>query len=178
MATATFATLKCTGSGAETETDVSAHPCFLNADIVSTDTASYPIKAPIAGGNPTYSYELWLKLRCTAAPDSYCQNFKFYGPDHRPDYLDSPGNKMTINVATTATGATPVNTVSSVATTRQDTNYYSAGTALTLPVDPGDSKINAVNEETNYLVLQLKVEEAATQGAIASYVPNISWEEV
>lgn len=175
MATATFATLKCTSWGAATETDVSAHPCFLSADIVSTDTASYPVKAPVAGGNPSYSYELWLKLRCTAAPDNYCQNFKFYGSTLRPD---SPTDKLTVYVGTTPTGATPVNTASSVATVVQHTTHYSTGTALTIPVDPGDSKINAVNEETNYLVLQLKVEEGATQGAIASYIPNVSWEEV
>jgi hypothetical protein len=176
MATASFITLKCTGTGAATKTDCSAHPCFLSADIVSIDQASYPIKAPVSAiSNPSYSYELWLKLRCSAAPDSYCQNFKFYGSNVRPD---SPTDKLTIYVGTTATGATPVNTASSVATAIQHTTHYDLGTALTVPVDPGDSKINAVNEETNYLVLQLKVEFGAAQGVMASYVPNLTWEEV
>ncbi|MCK9568822.1 hypothetical protein M0R72_07775 [Candidatus Pacearchaeota archaeon] len=178
MATASFITLKCTGTGAATETDCSAHPCLLSADIVSTDQASYPIKAPVSGGDPSYSFELWVKLRCTAAPDSYCENFTIYGPDHSPSYLDTPADKVTINIGTTATGATPVNTASSVATARQDTTHYSVGTALAIPVDPVDSKINAVNEETNFIVMQLKVEEGATQGAIETHVPTLSWEEV
>jgi len=176
MATATFATLKCTGSGAATKTDCSAHPCFLSADIVSTDQASYPIKAPaLAVSNPNYSYELWLKLRCTAAPDSYCYNFKFYGSSDQPD---SPVNKLTVYVGTSPTGATPVSSASSVATVAQHATHYDLGTALVIPVDPVDSKINAVNEETNYLALQLKVEYGASQGAIATFVPNVSWEEV
>jgi hypothetical protein len=176
MATATFATLKCTGSGAATETDCSAHPCFLSADVVSIDTASYPVKAPVsAASEPNYSHELWLKLRCTAAPDNYCYNFKFFGSNDQPD---SPVNKLTVYVGTTPTGATPVSSASSVATAVQHTTHYDLGTALTIPVDPVDNKINAINEETNHLVLQLKVEFGATQGAIASYVPNVSWEEV
>jgi len=171
MTNASFTTFKCTGSGAATKTDCSHHPCFLSADVVSTDTASYPVTAPLSGST-NYSYELWLKLRCTSAPVNRCENFEFYGSQAQPDSF------LTVFVGTVAAGATPTSSKSGVAVDVVHTTRYSPGTALPLGVDPGDGKIDAVNEETNYIVLQLGVEVGATRGTMQTFVPTLSWDEV
>jgi len=167
MALAAFKLVKCTGTGAATETDCGKHPTFLSADIVTLEHATYPISVPIsAGSSPNYSYEIWLRSQCTGAPDNYCQNFKVWGPAEQPDAGDTPGNRLTINMGTTASGATPTDSASSVATVAQHSNYYSQATGLSIGVEPVDDKIDAVGEKTDYIVQQLKVEDLAQQGGM------------
>lgn len=172
MAIAAFKLVKCTGTSAGTETDTSKKPTFLSADVHDANPANYPIAIPQTLADPAvYSFECWLRWECTTAPDNYCQNFKVWGPSSRP------GNGITIYFGTTGTAATPTANQSSVATVRQDTNYYSAGTALAIGVVPGDSKINAVGEKTNYLVGQLKAEYGAASSNIETQPFNFGYEE-
>jgi hypothetical protein len=179
MAIAVFKSVKCTGTNAATETDANNHPCYLAADIHTENTALYPVGAPKdLASSPNYSFETWLTFECTSAPDQYCQNFKFYGPNQQPDAGDNPGNKMTIMAGTTPTGVTPTDNPSSVATVVQHTNYYSPGTALSLPVIPGDDVIDAVGERTEFLVLQLKVEYEVQKGDMETQSYVIDYEEV
>lgn len=178
MALAAFKLLKCTGTNAATEADCSKHPCFLSADLNSTATTTYPIAIPADADSATgdsYSYENWLRLECTSVPDNYCQTFKVYGPSTQPD---DPTNKLTVMIGTTDTGVTPTANASSVATTIQHTNYYSAATGLSIGVEPSDNQIAAVGEKTDYVVLQLQVEYEAEQGDISTVVGNWSYEEV
>jgi hypothetical protein len=178
VALAAFKLLKCTGTNAATETDCNKHPTFLSADVTSLDTSAYPIAIPVsAAASPNYSYELWLRLECTAAPDNYTQNFKIWGPDQQPDAGDTPGNRMTILIGTTATGQTPTDSASTIATTVQHTNHYSQATGLSVGVEPSDGKIGAIGEKTDYVVLQLKVEDQAQQGDLQTIVFNWSYEE-
>ena len=178
MALAAFKLVKCIGTDAATETDCNKHPTFLSADIVSDDHATYPIAVPVsAEASPNYSFEIWLRSQCTGAPDSYCQNFKVWGPADQPDAGDSPGNRLTVYIGTTASGATPTDSASSVATTAQHSNYYSQATGLSIGVEPGDDKIEAVDEKTDYVVQQLKVEDLAQQGDIQTILFNWYYEE-
>lgn len=178
MALAAFKLLKCIGSGAGTETDCDKHPTFLSADVVSLETDTYPISVPVsAAASPNYSFELWVRLECTAAPDNYCQNFKIWGPDEQPDHGDTPGDKMTIYIGTTASGATPTDSASSIATTAQHSNYYSQATGLAVGVQPSGDQIDSVGEQTDYVVLQLKVQDQAQQGDLQTVVFNWYYEE-
>lgn len=180
MAFAAFDLKQCTGTNAATETTLSGKvAAFKNVDSVSLDTAAYPVPVPKdIGSSPAYSMELWFILVCTAAPDNYCQNFKWWGAANRPDYQASPPNKVTIMAGTTSTRTTPTSSASSVATVSQHDHYYSEGTALAIGVEPGDNKINAVGEKTDPLVLQEKVELGAAQGDLPEQVYFWSWEEV
>jgi hypothetical protein len=177
MAIATFKLTKCTGTAAggvlPTETDTSRTPMFLSSDIHSTVTTDYPIAIPATG--TTYSYECWLRLECTVAPDNYCQTFKVFGPSAQPD---SPNNKLKIYIGTTGTATTPTASSSSVATTQQNTNYYSSGTALAVSVIPGDAKIDAIGEKTNYIVLQLQLAVGAARGNMGLQPFYIQYDEV
>ena len=172
---AEFVLKKCTGTNAGTETDCSFAPHFLNADLYTSSPENYPVAIPInAMSSPNYSYEVWLALICTAAPLNYVNNVKVYGPGTRP----LGDAKLTIYIGTTATGVTPSDNQSSVATTRQDTNYYQPGNALSWPCAQGDNKIELQNERTQYLVMQLKVEDGVTQtGSLGEMVFHITYEE-
>ena len=158
MSIAAFTLYKCTSTDAGTETDVSKHPCFLRADVASTDTASYSVAVPSTGTN--YSYEMWVRLKCLVAPDNQCENFVIWG-ENTP-----PATGITIYMGTTDTGVTPVDTVSSVATTQQDTNYYDQGTGLAIGVIPSPAIIEAFDEKTDYVVLQVRVGTTASQGSL------------
>lgn len=182
MALAAFKLVKCIGTNAATETDCDKHPTFLSADLVSLDTDTYPITVPVsAGASPNYSYELWVRLECTGIPDNYCQTFKIWGPEDQPDAGDTPGDRMTIYIGTTASGVTPVDTASSVATEEQhdqgSVGYYSQATALAVDVEPSNSQIDSVGEKTDYVVLQLWIEDLAQQGDIQTILFNWYYEE-
>jgi len=169
MALAVFKCVKCTGASAGSESDTSKTPSLLYSDGTGAATSS-KIPAPKTSGT-AYSYECWLRLECTSAPNGGCDTFKVYGPDTQPQ------SGCTLYIGTTDTGATPVGTESSVATTRQDTNYTSEGTGLSVGVVPGDDVINAVGEKTDYIVHQLRVAYGAAQGANPGIIMHVSFEE-
>lgn len=175
MALAAFKLEKCTGASPGTETNVNKNPTFQSADAVGSPSNN-PVPIPELPTDPAnYSYEVWLKLECTSPPNTEVSTFKVFGPDSQPD---SPGpGKLTIYLGTTGTYVQPVDTASTKATTRADTNYYSAGTALAIGVQPGDNKINAIGEETDYMVFQLKVENGAATGNMESQNFTIRYEE-
>lgn len=180
MATAAFKLNKCTGTNAATETDCNWAPKFLAVDSATTPPSSAPIGVPKdAGSSPGYSYECWLRLECTAAPNNAVENIKFYGPPYQPDYNESPPNRLFIMAGTTATGATPVTSASSVAVTHQAANYVGTGVGeyLAIGVEPEDDKINAVGEKSDYLVLQLKVLDQAQRGSMIEVPLNFSYDE-
>lgn len=173
MAFAVFAQYKCTGTAAGTETDCGKHPNFLSEDEHDTVPANHSIAVPLTAGT-NYSYENVTLWKCTAAPDNSCDNFKVWGKNQPPDY---PANKALHYWGITGTPITPVMTVSSIATARQDTDDYSAGTALALTVQPGDSQIDAVNEKTDHLYQQLRVSDGAAKGDLPTQVFHIMWDE-
>lgn len=109
MGLATLTVIKCTSTNAGTETDVSDnHVAFLNTDVHSLDTSTYPIAIPSAKDqSPNYSMETWLRFKLVAEPDSYVQNLKIYGASVQPD---DPTDLVAVLVGATETGATPSDT--------------------------------------------------------------------
>lgn len=176
MAQAQFALYKCIGAGAANEVECTDEPCFLSLDNASFDPKSAPLLPPDAGSS--YSFEAWFRLVCTTAPNTQCSNFKVWAQTVHPDGDANPANKLTVYIGTTATAATPVATVSSVATSDQHTTYYDSTHALSVGVVPGDGKIDAVGEKTNYIVVQMKVDTGAAQGQVAGVEFHWSYEEI
>ena len=159
---ATITLQVCNGLNAATESTVLGVMMRAN-DSAATDVAN-PITVPT--GAPVYSYEKWLRFKCTAPPVTQVTNFKYWGPN------SLPGTGLVLFAGTNATGVTPVTTASAVAVTQQDTNYYSAGTALGF----GGTLVN-INDESEYIVLQLQVSSTASQGNIAQQTHNYSYDE-
>ncbi len=180
MAIAALNLKKCTGTNAATETTISdKRLAFLSIDSTGNDYNANPIPVPRdAGSSPAYGMELWIRWELAAAPDGYLNNFKYAGPATQPDAAANPPNKVTIYAGTTGTGATPVKTQSSVATAVQHSSYYSEATALAIGVVPGDGKLEAVGEKTNFLVLQPRVAYLAVQGVPPTQVHVLYFDEV
>lgn len=189
MAIAVFELDKCVGSNAGTEVDCSKHPTFLgesypgaaDGNIHTLVTSSYPVRVPPEPASPPtanaqYSYEVWLRWKCTGAPTTACQNFKFWtSSTDKPDG-PTPG-ACTIYAGIASAAATPVKTKSSIATVSVHDHYIDVGSALAVPVVPGDSVINAVNEQTKWLVLQLEVLFGALPGDITTQLFMLGYEE-
>lgn len=152
----------CTGTDAGTEATITSI-MFRANDSVATDKSN-PIV--ITSGSTAYSYEKWIRWYCSVAPDTQCTNFKFWGA------ATPPGTGLTVYAGTTATGVTPVVTESAVATTQQDTNYVSLATGLAV-----SGTLTAIGNETDYLVLQLRVADTATQGDMAQQTYNYAYDE-
>lgn len=172
MALATFVMKQKVDGGAAV--DISRNPKFQAANKTGTYTAD-PINAPLAGDPAVRSYEVWLLLECTAAPDNQVENFAVYGPSTRPDAAGA--GAMAIYIGTTPTFSTPTDSSSSVATARADTNHYSPGTALSIDVTPGDAVIDAVGETTDYIVHQLEVAEGVSLGNMTTQSFIVTYEE-
>lgn len=152
----------CTSTNAATEATITSI-MFRANDSVATDKNN-PIT--ISSGVTTYSYEKWIRFYCSVAPDTQCTNFKFWGPNAIPD------TGLLVYDGTTDTGATPVVTESTVASTRQDTNHYSLATALAI-----GGTLTSETDETDYLVLQLRVADTATQGDMTQQTYNYAYDE-
>jgi len=180
MAIAAFKLYKCTGSG-PTRTDSNKHPNFLSSDVHSDTPSLYTIAVPLQiADSPNYSYECVLQWECTIAPDNQVTAMRVYGPNVQPD---NPTNKLTVlwGVVDTLSYTAPVDTASTKATTRQDTNYFSNTDSpkenLDLTVEPSDGKINAVGERTDYLYTQLKVELGAASGDMTTQIYTLRYTE-
>lgn len=168
MPLAQFSLMKRVGTSPGSESDTGWNPCFLNEDLVSTNHGSYPVQAPESGYE--YSYENWLRLKCTQAPDNAVANIKAW-------YASvGPGTGLDIFVGTTASYATPTSDASSVATANA-TTYPDAGSALAWGTPQADDKITAINQYTDYLVTQLRVAAAVVQGDIATQILHVRWDE-
>jgi len=182
MPFAAFDCYKYTAS--DTGENCNKNPCFLDANIVSTDVANYPMPAPKSPTEgTTYSYVNVLSWKCTIAPQTQVTNFKIFGPDHRPDDPEhypgqNPGNKLTVYFGNSATFYTPVKTLfASTTMNRQDTTYYSALTGMSVPITPADGKIDAIDETIQYAYIQLYIDYLANQGGINQIMFGITWTE-
>jgi hypothetical protein len=159
---ATITIQGCTGENAATEATITG--LMMRANDAVTVTKANPITIPAEG--TAYSFEKWIRFKCTAAPDNQVANFKYWGPN------TPPGTGLVLYAGTTDTGATPVATDSSVATTQQDTNYYDTSHTLAI-----GGTLTTEDDESDYLVLQLDVGSTASPGDIAQQTHNFSYDE-
>ena len=160
----------CTGSSAGTEAPVGD---ATNWNLMSTDAydstgTSYQtnrITVPSVG--TTYSYERWLRLKFSST-FNLIENIKFY---KSAGTLSDAALDLTAGVSTS--GVTPVNTVSSVATTI-GTGWDSLGEALDITPAGGITTTG----ETKYGVIQLKVPyTVVTPGDIGSQTITFVYDE-
>lgn len=133
-------------------------------DSTGTTYQSNPIVVP-AGGT-AYSYERWMKLKFSGT-FNLINNVKVW---------KSAGTlsdaALSIYAGKTATGATPVATVSSIATATIPT---SSGTAIN--ITPSNA-INTTGEKTDFLVVQLRVPSTVvTPGDIGTQTLTFQYDE-
>ena len=138
---------------------------LLSANIASgSDTTTVPAANPIVipGAGTAYSYERYLQGHWTGTFTSI-SNVKFWKS------AGTPGTGVTINGGDkgNTTFATPVNTVSSIATTAHG-SWDTEGEAFTLAY---------VTNYSDYVVLQLAVGTSASSGNIGTMTSTMGWDE-
>ena len=142
---------------------------LLNDDSYDTDGTTYkskPITVPTTGTN--YSYERWVRLKFTGTFNNI-ENTKVY----KSSGSLSDAN-LDIKGGETATGVTPVNTASSVATAAL-TTWDAEGEAVDITPAAG---ISNDGDKTDYWVMQLVVPDTVTTpGDIGSIELTFSYDE-
>jgi hypothetical protein len=168
MGLAAFSLMKQTGASPGTEANTNWDVGLINDDSNSTDTGAYPIPVPETGYS--YSYESWLRLKCTAAPDNAVANLKVWFA------ATSPATGVSLMIGTTASYATPTNEASTVATVNA-TQYPDAGSALAIGTPQSYDEISAINEYSDYIIVQLRVGPTAGQGNLPVQVLHVRYDE-
>ena len=159
--------------GTEESTDASDLN-LLGADLGSGETASlYPIRIPGPGGT-SYSYERVFKMKVTdMGGATYLNNFRVWADSNTP----STGCELYYAIKESYTS--PVNDNSGIAEN---------GGSLIPTSDPGYASPNvtiggsttgtlaSAGDSTDYIYLQLKVDDTATSGATNNI--HVAWDEV
>jgi len=137
---------------------------FKNADNATVDTNN-PLVIPTAGVD--YSYEKWLRLKVTAAPDTNVSNFQFY-----TDGANGFGTGVLLYAKAVATYATPAEATGTGGYTNAFT--YTSSSALSL----GSGPYTGTGEKGSHAVLMMTVGTNATQGTTPTETATFSYDEI
>lgn len=162
---------------------------FKTADDNDQDAVN-PI--PIVTGQTKYSYWRQLYLKCTTAPSTKVDNVKFYtdGSGFGTGITLNVGAQFPTNNVGADTGyelatGTPGDSGDEVVANHSgissvvDAFTKTSGSPLAGPtISEASSQIDAINEETNYLVLQLKVEDTASPGTLSAETLTFQYDEI
>lgn len=155
------ATMSPSGTGDGTNWNLMSTDAY---DSTGTTYQSYPITVPDSSSN--YSYERWMKIRFDGTFNLIDNVLAWKSAGSLSD------GALILTAGETATGATPVNTNSTVATSVIPTTE---GTAI--DITPS-SAIDASGDSTDYLVVQLEVPSTVTTpGDIGSQTITFQYEE-
>lgn len=125
---------------------------FLSTSNATASPVSNAIERPAAG--TIYSYEVWIRCRCDAAPDNRCENFKFYYLSGLPATYT-----LTVNSTDISTYVTSVNTLSTQGT-RVDFSAKDSDNKLSL-----SGTLQNIADYTSYATFQLNVPSNAVIGS-------------
>jgi hypothetical protein len=170
--------------GTSTDVDALGPPTlkFKNADDATIDTSD-PLTIPAA--DTIYSFYKHVYLKCSNADSHTMNNFKIYA-----DGTNSLGTGVDLNIglefpvktsaATTGyeeASATEMATDHGTVNTTDSIFDYTSAAGLTVSCGESGSVINAVNETTNYIVLQMSVASTASPGATTTETLTFSYDE-
>ena len=178
------------GSPTETKVDALGPPRLKmkTADDPTIDNVN-PVPKPAAGIN--YSFWKQVYLMCATAPDTMCNNFRWY-----TDGSNTFGAGIALKLGTQhpvktsvsnagyekATGVVgesgDVMTDHSGITASADAFGYTSGSPKTVSCGEAGNLINAIGECTNYIVLQAEVGTGASAGTPANETVTWKWDEI
>ena len=153
----------CGQSGYETETEVTT-PALKSVDDATTAPADAPVKIPASGTN--YSFESWLRFKCTVAPANQLTNFKLWSDGADP----ATGVSDTVNTDAVSSYSEPKDS-QSVAGTRDNFKNKDSANKISL----GGTLVN-VADKTDFMVFQEEVINQAAPGSV-SFNVNYSYDE-
>ena len=137
---------------------------FKNADNATVDTSN-PMVIPTAGND--FSYEKWLRLKVTVAPDTNISNLKFY-----TDGANGFGTGVDLYAKAVATYATPAEATATAGYASAFT--YTSGSALNL----GTAAVTGTGEKGSHAVLMMRVASTASPGTLTAETGTFSYDEI
>lgn len=171
--------------GTEQNTDGLGPPNlrFKQADDATIDSAS-PMPIPTAGTE--FSRWKQIYLFCATAPDTQVDNVRFFTDG------GGFGTGITVNVADQfplksdlvdtgydVSDANAVMTTHTDITSITDAFTFNSGSPLSGPtISEAGNIINAINETTNYLVLQMEVISTASPGNLTDETFTFRYDEI
>ena len=150
----------------ETATDkTSGTVRFKNADNATVDIND-PMVIPASGSD--WSFEKWLRLEITVAPDNQIENLRAY----------SDGSEAVTGVnywyRTIGVFATPVQPASNAGLT----DLFTSNSGSPIDMDAVNTgPFTGTGEIGDYLVLSLEVDDTATQGNLAAETLTFAYDE-
>ena len=154
------------GAG-ETATDKTSGTIrFKNADNATVD-ANNPMVIPASGQD--YSYEKWLRLNISVAPDTQIENLQAYS-----DGTSGFGAGVKTWYKTAGSFSTPAEATS----TAGYTDFFTATSGSPIDMDATNTgPFSSTGDIGDYLVMMLEVEDTATQGALTAEDIVFSYDE-
>ena len=163
---ATIVVIKTHGaSGYETESQDTEFG-LKSVDDHTTAPADAPVQIPDSPGT-NYSYECWMRFKCTVAPSNVCENFKVWSSGSAV----GTGVVITVNSDAVTTYSTPVDTDSAQGT-RVDFATKDSGSKISVT-----GSLVSNGDKSDFSVFQLEVSEAAAPGDMADQTVYYSYDE-
>jgi hypothetical protein len=160
---------------------------FKTADDPTVDFIN-PIPKPVSGIK--YSYWKQIYLKCSEAPNTQCDNFKWYtdaigfgtGVSFKigtQTPIRNAGSKAGYDLATGVIGESgDVMTNHSDVSASSDAFAFTLGSPKNVSCSEPGNIINAIGETTNYIVLQVEVINTATVGTPTNTILTWKWDEI
>ncbi len=156
---------------------------FKQADDATID-ANSPMPIPAAGTE--YSRWKQIYLKCATAPDTQVDNIRFFtdGGGFGTGITVNVGDEFPVKNSGADTGydvsdANAVMTTHTDITGSTDAFGHTSGSPLSGPsISEAGNIINAQNETTNYLVLQMEVINTASPGDLANETFTFRYDEI
>lgn len=154
------------GAG-ETATDKTSGTIrFKNADNATVD-ANNPMVIPGSGSD--FSYEKYLRLNISVAPDTQIENLQAY-----TDGASGFGTGVNTWYKTSGTYSTPTEPAS----TAGFTDLFTKTSGSPIDMDATNTgPFSATGDIGDYLILMMEVASTATQGALTSEVITFQFDE-
>lgn len=156
---------------------------FKYADNNTIDTAD-PLPIPSSGTTRSRWKHIYLKV--SVAPDTQINNMKVYTDTtgFGTGITVLSGNEAVVNTLAADTGYDPSDVADELLTGHviivTTTNFftYSSGAPKTIGISEAGNILNAINEETDYLVLQMEVINTAAPGDLVNETITYEYDEI
>lgn len=156
---------------------------FKQADDPTIDSND-PMPIPAAGSE--YSRWKQLYLYCDTAPDTQVDNVRFFtdGGGFGTGIIVNAGDQFPVHNSGAETGydvsdANEIMTNHTDITSVSDAFTFTSGSPLSGPsISESGSVIDAIGESTNYLVLQMVVDNTASPGNLTDETMTFRYDEI
>jgi len=161
---ATVLIIEKNGAGPTTADKTSGTVRFCNADNATPGTSN-PMVIPATGTD--YSFEKWLRLKVTGAPDTNMSAIKFY-----TDGANGFGTGVNMYAKAVATYVQPAEATA----TAGYTNAFSYTASAAMDLETGT--VTGTGEKGDHAVLILTVASTASQGSLTPETITFAYDEI